>query len=63
MMRIYTATSKATGQRYDYVAKESWNKRYYSCDLASEHRAWFPSLKLAKQAAIANGTLRIQETV
>lgn len=58
-MRIYTATSKATGERYDYLAKEAWNKRYYSCDLVSIKTTWFPSLKLAKQAAIKNGTLRI----
>ena len=28
--RIYTATEKSTGRKWDYVVKESWNNIYYS---------------------------------
>jgi len=55
------ATSKATGERYEYAVKKAWGKRYYSCnfnpEISDEAAPWFATLGEAKRHAIENGYL------
>ncbi len=50
-MRCYTATIRATGQRYLYSVKISWDRRYFSADLGD---TWHPTLRAARAAAVAS---------